>query len=241
MWELTLVGYNDSFDNFIKLQKVLEEVTDYNVMVAISHKDKVIISIALSEYKYIESVKKIILNFIVKECKYHYFKDKIKFLINDKKLNNIFIESLVNVNIIDDVDYARLIVSLNNIIYIESLMYFKLYKLMYFWNEFVFVVNYELINDSSCDIYTKYLKMLTKINKVMTESIYIKKNLKYFYLLNNNGKILKKIEENNEIEIIITLIVCSPKKILIDANCVFDKKISFLINNIFGDRLNFLL
>lgn len=242
MWEVTLIGQFQDYMHFQVFEKMLKSTYKKQVIIAISYNaDNLFLSIAVTNKRLINSVKKLILELIIKICKEEYYINELKVSTEDEELNYFILLTAVLSNLEDEVDYARIKVKFSNVIHIRSLVRFRLDKLYLLWEKFANYFNYAFKNTISDEIYLEFLKFLANNSRRDGEVVYLEKVDDYFCLKNKDNKILSKIILTDEVGIIVNLIVISPHKLIINCYSKLSSRIAELIDYLFEDKVSILL
>jgi len=242
MWEITLIGQKEDYVYFVLLEDMLKNCLKVNPIIAISNRNSLLCSIAISDRKQIKTVKKCILEIIIKICKEEYFRENLNNVLgSDQDLNNFILHSLVTINLQDEVDYARIKVKFSKIWHIRSLMRFRLNKLYAIWDRFIKYFNFTFADNITDEIYLEFLKFLATSSMSNSDIMYLEQNKDTMCILDKDKKLLSSIPKNDEIGVVVNLIVLSPKKLIINCYNSLSSKIAGLIQYIFQDRISILL
>lgn len=241
MWETTLIGEKKDIIYFSLLEEYLKSNSITNIFAIVEKSDIVYCSIAIEECRYLNFVKKCILETIIKICKEEFFIENIKFLGGDDKLNKFIIISLTYLDLQEEIDYAKVRVKFTKNIHVRSLVKFKLNKLYSLWCKFVGFFNFNMSGVFQDQVYLEFLKFLASNSTSKNEIMFIEESDNSMYILDKDKNILKETSKTDEIGLIVDLIVYSPKKLIINCLDNLSEKIVRLINYIFEDKISVLL
>ncbi len=242
MWEVTLIGKLQDYIHFHLFEKMLSSSYNKQVLVAISsNTDNVCISVAVTNKKTINSVKKLILELIIKICKEEYFVDNLRIETEDEDLRYFILLTAVISNLEDEIDYAKVKVKFSKVIHIRSLLRFRLEKLYFLWEKFAKYFNYTFKYKISDELYLEFLKFLANNSRRDGEVVYLEKEDNYICFKNKNNKILSKVIRTDEVGVIVSLIVMAPPKLIINCYPSLSSKIAGLIEYLFEDKVSILL
>ena len=211
------------------------------VIVVITFEKDLICSIAISDECYKDFLITAILETIIKIVKAEYYQSNLKIFSNDKSLNSFLLSSLVLINLIEEVEYAKAFAKISSTINIRSFINFRLHKLIVVWNREVDYYNQNFAGEYKDGLYLEFLRYLAQNSKSNQELIYLEDNKKEMILLDNKKKQMKVISKDDEIGIIVSLVMYAPKKLIINCIDSLSNKVSKLITYIFEDRVSLLL
>lgn len=242
MWEVTLIGKMQDYMHFRLFEKMLEASYNKQVFVAISDSaDTTCLSIAVTNKRLINTLKKLILELIIKICKEEYFVSNLNIVTEDDELRHFVLLTAIISNLEDEIDYAKVKVKFSKVIHIRSLLRFRLDKLYFLWEKFANYFNYTFKYTISDELYLEFLKFLVNNSRRDGEIVYLEKEDNYFCFKNKNNKLLSKIIRTDEVGIIVNLIVMAPLKLIINCYSSLSSKIAGLIEYLFEDKVSILL
>lgn len=239
MWETTIFGEIADLVYFASLEDEIRNKLHDKTIIAMTLSNKLAFSIALKDKRYLSMLKDLIFECVIKCVKDEYFRENIK-IIGDCKFNDMFITSLVYVNLQDEINYAKIRVNLPKKIHIRSLVGFKLSKFYFIWEKFVYYINVKGLVDGK-DSHLCFLKLLASATQPSSSIIFLEMIKDNMCILDENRKIVSQSSQDDEIGVVVSLVALAPKKIIV--NCVRDINFKFLdlINFIFEDRISMLL
>ena len=241
MWEITLVGDAGDYMNFVILEDELKSTLKDNIIVAVSQDaGMTTCSIAVKNKKHINAVKGLVLECIIKCAKSRFLSENLNFN-KDNELNDFVLTSLTYINLKDEVDYARIKVKFTKIIYIHSLMMFRLRRLYALWNKLVNYLNFAVANSFGNEVYLEFLKLLASYSTSNHEVAYLEQIKNQMCIFDKNNALVVATPKDDEIGVIVNLIVFAPKKIIINCYESLSVKVYQLIKYIFNDKVNLLL
>ncbi len=239
MWEITLFGDREDLDYFYILKDKLNKMKS-SVYTAINLENNIAFSIACKE-EGIEVIEYYIYECIISRAKAKYLRDNLEFSGKNEAFNNFIIDSIVLIDLKDEIEYARLSTSLSSVVYLQSFVTFKLYRLIEVWDRIVSNLNAHFSILPEETMYLEYLKFLADSAESRYDILYIDNSSIDIQILSKDSVKLKSIPSTDEIDLIISLIMYSPKKLIIKSNNKLSKKISNLIKYIFRDRVSLVL
>ncbi len=242
MWEITLVGNEADYMHFVYFEKMLKGTYHDQVIVAISGvEDSLKFSIAVKSPKIVGSIKKLLIELIIKISKEEYFKANLNIRTNDEELKLFVLMTAVISNLDDEIDYSMVKVKFSKILHIRSFVRFRLSKLYYLWQKYADYFNYTFQGEITDEVYLDFLKFLAESSRSGSDTIYLIERNNHVIFKDNNKKILASIPKNDEIGLVVKLIVCAPNKLIINCYSSLSSKISSLINYLFEDRVSILI
>lgn len=241
MWEITLVGEKQDLGYFLLLEEMLLTRLKNKPIIAIASKENLFFSIAVSDKRQYQVIKKCILEIAIRICKEEYFRENLNLFGSDVELNGFILMSLVLIGIQEELDYAIHRIKLTKNLHIRSLIRFRLSKLYMIWNK---VIKYFQIILSAYDNeerYLQFLRFLAENSDNENEVLYLDEVKNNINIKDNSNKIISSIPKTDEIGIIVNLIIFSPKKVIINCYKSISEKTIELIKYIFKDKVCLLL
>ncbi|MBQ7352298.1 MAG: hypothetical protein IJW59_05545 [Clostridia bacterium] len=242
MWEVTLIGYKkDLMYLAILEEQLMQNLVEVPIIAMVIRGEEVYCSIATDSKKSIKYIKSCILETIIKICKEEYFRENIKILGSDKYLNDFILTSLTYVDIQDEVEFATIRFKFTPRIHIRSLVRFKLSKLYNVWKKFAIYFNSSLNGIIKDQIYLEFLKFLASNMVEQNDIIYVEENNNSLAILDKDRNVVKKTHKSDEIDLIVSLIMFSPKKLVINCLDNFSNNVSAILKYIFEDKICLIL
>lgn len=242
MWEITIVGQINDYSRFLLFEKSLKSNYDNSVIVAISLTNETVkLSIAVKTKRLIHTIKRLILELIIKICKEEYFVENLQIETKDLDMKYFIILTTVMSNLEDEIDYAMVKFKFSKVIHIRPLIRFRLNKLYYLWEKFAVYFNYNLSYSVSEEIYLNFLKFLANNSRNGKDIIYLEEDKGKVFLKDKRKNILVTIPKNDEISVVVNLIVFAPSRLIINCYAALSEKIAELIKYLFDDRVSILI
>lgn len=241
MWEITLLGEYEDVIYLLDLENTLKESLGKDVVVAIWINGEVTVSIATNNKTSIEVIQRSIIDTIIKISKNAYFSENLHISIDDTDLKTFLISSLIMVDIDEEVNtiYDRECVS--NYINIKSFNLFKLSDLKSKWQFLIDYIHNTLYISNKDNIYLDFLKFLCDIQTPRHDILYLEKDEKTLSLIDNKQTRVKEVPLGDEIGVVVSLIMLSPKRIVIKGMDNLSNKVNNLVNYIFDEKVSYLL
>lgn len=242
MWEITLIGEVQDYSHFHIFENMIKSNYGNNVIVAISlNCSGSKLSIAVKTKKLIYSIKKLVVELIIKICKEEYFIENLQINSEDHDMQYFIILTSVISNLEDEIDYAMIKFKFTKVIHIRSLVRFRLGKLYYLWEKFATYFNYNLSGIVTEKIYLNFLKFLATNSRSSKDIIYLDDNKDSMFLKDKSSKILATIPKSDEIAVVVNLIVFAPSRLIINCYNALSGRIAELIKYLFADRVSILI
>ena len=242
MWEVTLIGERQDYMHFLIFEKMLKASYKNQVLIAISsNADISYLSIAVGNRRLINSIKSLVLELIVKICKEEFFMKELNIVTEDDELKYFVLFTAVLSNLDDEVDYAKVKVKFSKVIHIRSLLRFRLKQLYLLWEKFANYFNYTFKFSVSDEFYLEFLKFLANNSRKNGDIIYLDNEDNCIFIRNKSNKILSKIDKNDEVGVVVSLIVMAPMKLIINCYSILSSRITRLIEYLFEDKVSILL
>ena len=184
MWEITVVGEVRDYSRFLLFENMLKSNYDNDVIVAISlTKSSAKLSIAVKVKKLIHTIKRLVIELILKICKEEYFVENLQINTDDKDMQYFVILTAVMSNLEDEIDYAMVKFKFAKMVYIRSLLRFRLSRLYFLWEKFSVYFNYNMSSGICQEIYLNFLKFLASNSRNGKDIIYLENQWVDFYFL----------------------------------------------------------
>jgi len=241
MWETTLIGKSSDVAYFLELKDILKQTLNKEAIVVITFENDLICSIAISDESYKDFLITAIFETMIKIVKAEYYQANLKIFSDDKSVNSFLLSSLVLINLIEEVEYAKAYTKLSTTINIRSFIYFRLHKLLKVWKKEIEYYNKNFSGEYKDGLYLEFLRYLAQNSKSNLELIYLEENKKEMILLDKKKQQMKAISKDDEIGIIVSLVMYAPKKLIINCMDCLSNKVSKLISYIFEDRVSLIL
>jgi len=242
MWEVTLIGVKQDYVHFILYEKMIKSTFGEQVVIAISDRiESSILSVAVCNKKLISSIKKTILELIIKICKEEYFLQNLNLETNDEELRYFILMGAVLSNLDDEVDYARVVVKFSKVIHIRSLVRFRLNKIYSLWNKFEKYFNSKFASGLNDVICLDFLKFFANNIRKSGDIVYLDNKNDFIIFKDKNNKSINKIHKSDQIGIVVNLIVISPFRLVINCYSSLNSDILSLIKYLFEDKVSILL
>ena len=241
MWEITLLGEYEDVIYLLDLENTLKESLGKDVVVAIWINGEVTVSIATNNKTSIEIIQRSIIDTIIKMSKNAYFSENLHISIDDTDLKTFLISSLIMVDIDEEVNtiYDRECVS--NYINIKSFNLFKSSDLKSKWQFLIDYIHNTLYISNKDNIYLDFLKFLCDIQTPRHDILYLEKDENTLSLIDNKQTRVKEVPLGDEIGVVVSLIMLSPKRIVIKGMDNLSNKVNNLVNYIFDEKVSYLL
>ena len=189
MWEITLIGEVQDYSRFIVFEKMLKSNYDNAVIVAISLTgNAAVISIAVKTKKLIYSIKRLILELMLKIAKEEYFVENLQIDAEDKDIQYFIVFTAVLSNLEDEIDFAMIKFKFSKVIHIRPFVRFRLSKLYVLWEKFAIYFNYHASNGIGENLYLDFLKFLANNSRNGKDIVYLE---------NNNDRMFLKDKRKN--------------------------------------------
>ena len=242
MWEITVVGEVRDYSRFLLFENMLKSNYDNDVIVAISlTKSSAKLSIAVKVKKLIHTIKRLVIELILKICKEEYFVENLQIDTDDKDMQYFIILTAVMSNLEDEIDYAMVKFKFAKMVYIRSLLRFRLSRLYFLWEKFAVYFNYNMSRGIGQEIYLNFLKFLASNSRNGKDIIYLEDIDNHMILKDKSKNVLVSIPKSDEISIVVNLIIFAPNKLIINCYGVLSDKIANLIKYLFDDRVSILI
>ena len=129
---------------------------------------------------------------------------------------------------------------MSKVVHIRSFVNFKLSKIIKIWKQISNYLNNNFTSNSQDELCLEFLKFIADNSSAKSDILYLQENqgnLELFDIKNNR---LRSISKNDEIGILVSLILYSPKKLIINCIDSLSDKVSDLISYIFEDKVSVL-
>lgn len=240
MWEITLVGKTRDLVYFEQIKYILKSKYKNNVIVVIVNNGNVFLSIAVKNKRYIKKIKLLIIELILKICKCEFYENSLDIFSTDKSLNAFILTTIIQMDLLDEIEYVFEHFELDNIIYLRSFMYFKLKTIVDIWRDVSEYLNINYSHNEDKELCLEFLKFLADNTQPKSELIYVNENQNKYDLKDIYNNNLATLSKTDEVGVLVSLILHAPKKIIISCVDSLSDKISILINYIFGSKVGFL-
>lgn len=237
MWEITLIGKLCDYPYFIELQNEIVS-KKLSAIVSIGMGENLSISIALDD-NLENQIKDLILETIIKINKFEFILEHLN-CIDEEKYASFVISSLVWLDLEEEVSLAKYYAKLEKTNHIREFLRFKLPQFFEAWKREVDAINLLFQSQTDDKIYLDFLKYLTRVSRSHYDVVYLRKALGDIVFWDNKKSKTKYVSNKDEIDILVNLIIYSPKKIIMDASYVSDK-IYGIIKYIFDDKVSLVL
>ena len=243
MWEITLIDDISNLDMFIeystKIKKIFSEIF---LDLGIYKKDnKVVLNISISKNDKIKNLERMIYDLIIKSNKKRYFEEYIHINNDDQCLKLFMIYVLISIDLFKEIDYAVKFTKLSRVVYVSSFMDFKLSSLKFGWSRIIHYINNFYCNEVKDGLYLDFLKFLADNTESQFDVIYLNNDKEFLKILDLNNNLLKKLPISDEIDLIVNLILFSPKKVIINCPYSISKNVFNLISYIFDEKLSVII
>ncbi len=239
MWEITLVGEECDYIYFSQLRDIIIRLYK-DAFVSIGLSDKLYISIAAKE-NILQKIEDYLFETIIKINKKDYLVDKLEFIGSNDLYDDFILTSIIYLDLPQEIEYARYSAKLGKINYIRSLFQFKLNRLLILWDSMANELNLSIKKSKKETIYLDFLKFLAEATEPTYDIVYLDKCGKKLSLCDNHNKKIKVITSTDEIDIIVNLIIFSPKKIVINKVESISERLCNMLRYIFIDRVSLVL
>ena len=137
---------------------------------------------------------------------------------------------------------SRLVfIRFSKILHIRSLLKFRLNKLYDVWEKLIDYLKLLIKDNNNDDLYLDFLKFLAKSSSNKSDILYLIEQNENIKILDKNKSEIISLPKSDEIGVVVNLIICSPRKLIINCYNIFSKNIINLIEYIFQDRVSILL
>jgi len=240
MWEITPVGKTRDILFFDELKTILKDKYNSQIMMAITFNNDLYCSIAVKDKRYVRFVKSKIFETIIKIVKCEYFENNLNIFSIDKSLNSFILSCILKIDLFDEIEYSLERFKLTKIVHIRSFVYFKLSKIINIWSKIASYLNSNFQFNCKDGLCLEFLKFLADNSDANIEVFYLKEQKNNLELIDVRNKIIKQIPKSDEIGILVSLILYSPKKLIINCIDSLSEKVSNLITYIFDDKVSVL-
>ena len=238
MWEITLIGEVQDYSQFLIFESMIKKNYGNDVIVAISLNK---LSVAVKSKKLIHTIKRLILELVIKICKEEFFIENLQINLEDEELEYFILLTSVISNLEEEVDYAMVKFKFSKVIHIRSLVRFRLSKLYFIWEKFALYFNYNLSTVVTEEIYLNFLKFLASNSRSSKDIIYLEENEDSMFLKDKSRKVLVSVPKTDEIAVVVNLIVFAPSRLIINCYNALSGRIAELIKYLFADRVSILI
>lgn len=240
MWEITLVGKTRDLVYFEQIKYILRSKYKNNVIVVIASNCNVFMSIAVKNKRYIKKIKLLVIELILKICKCEFYENSLEIFSNDKSLNSFIITTIIQMDLLDEIEYVYNHYELESTIYLRSFMHFKLNRIIEIWKDIAGYLNINYSNNNDKYLCLEFLKFVADNSQPKLELIFLNENNNSYNLKDINNKNIASLSKSDEVGVVVSLILHAPKRIIISCVDSLSEKISILINYIFGTKVGFL-
>lgn len=238
MWEITLIGNETDYPYFLELEnKILQD--NHNAIVSIGYGEALYISICAKE-DILEKIEDSIFETIIKINKEEYLLENLQFLSCNSMYDSFILSSIVNLDILKEVEFAKYYAKLNKINNIRSFFRFKLSRLKVCWQGITHTLNESFLPNEKERVYLDFLKYLTVVTKPMHDVIVLGKSFKSMVIVDRKDGYVKRVSSKDEVDTLVNLIMYLPKKIIIN-NGNLNDKVYAMIKYIFDDKVSLVL
>lgn len=239
MWEITLIGKMEDYGYFSQLKDSILKLK-LNTYISVSVGEKLYISIA--SYSDISSdIDDLIYEAIIKINKRDFMINHLDFINNNGVLDDFILSSIIYMDLPKEIRIAKYYAKLGKTNDVRSFFRFKLHQFLDIWQSITQELNLSINSSKKESIYLDFLKFLADVTEPKFDIIYLNKDSNKIQLLDINQNSIKSLSLKDEIDIIVNLIMYSPKKIVIHKSNLFSKNIYNMIDYIFRDRVSLVL
>lgn len=236
MWEITLIGDCRDVVFLVSLKRELAKNFS-DIYIDLRCREKCLFNIKFKKALY-EDISHYILGTILRIVKRKYFVSNLNIWSRNKIVNSFFLGGIINLDILDEITYAKAKTRLGKCVYIDSFVMFKLPRLIEMWQRLCDYINIRLKDSSQKDKYLELLKFLCSNLEGETEAILIDKLNDSYVLLDKYLNVIKDIPTSNDTDLILSLVIYSPKKLIINCKDSLSEKTNRIITYIFDTKVS---
>lgn len=239
MWEITLIGNMEDYIYFSQLKDSIIKLK-LNTYISVSTGEKLYISIA-SYSNISKDIEDLIYETIIKINKRDFMINNLDFIGKNGSLDEFILTSIIYMDLPREIYVAKYYAKLAKTNDVRSFFRFRLHQLLDVWKMFACELNLSLNSNKKESMYLDFLRFLADVTEPKYDVIYLNKDDNKILLLDINKKSIGELLLKDEIDIIVNLIMYSPKKIVIHKSNLFSKNICNMIDYIFRDRVSLVL
>lgn len=236
MWEISIRGDKYDISNFYSCLKT-KFLLNNSIFLSLYFDKNSVLKIAVTDNNYVHIVKNIITETIISVHKFEYLKNNLCIKNTTNEISDFVLHSLVMLGIDEEIDYARVRINFDKCIHIRSLVKFRLAKFYSLWSKLIDYINYYLCGENKCE---KLLKFLASNVSTSQDIFYICFDQNCVVVKDDCGCEINKVYYDNKYMLAISLLMLSPKKIIIDCSQrsnVYKESSLELLSYVFDDRL----
>lgn len=239
MWEITLVGEECDYIYFSQLRDMIVGL-NLGAFVSIGLNDKLYISIA-AKYNILDKIQDVLYETIIKINKKEFLTGKLDFIGDNDIYDDFILTSIIYLDLPQEIEFAKYSTKLSDMNHIRSLFYFRLNKLLPLWHNMAKELNLSIKKNKKETIYLDFLKFLADATEPAYDIVYLGGTGTNLSLYDNQNKQIKVLSSVDEIDIIVNLIIFSPKKIVVNKAESISDRLCNLLRYIFIDRVSLVL
>ncbi|MBE5738336.1 MAG: hypothetical protein E7354_01200 [Clostridiales bacterium] len=239
MWEMTLIGEERDFLYFSQLRDTIIALK-LDAYISIGVNGNLYFSIASKE-DLTGRLDYYIYEAIIKIAKRDFLLENLDCVGKDSLFDDFLLTSMIYIDLPQEVDYAKYSTKLQKITHVRSFLRFRLSGLISIWQDMIRDLNLSIDRNKNGTIYLDYLKFLANTSEPTYDVIYLNKDAQEIFLVDNKSRSIKKINSKDEVDVIVNLIIFSPKKIIINSVDILSDRLCNMIKYIFPDRVCLVL
>ena len=240
MWEITLIGDKYDLSNFYTIIKTIFS-HENSVFASFGFGERNTLKIGVNDKNIINNVKNEIIKAIITINKQEYMINNIDAINNQNNVNDFVLQSIVMLGIDEEIEYARSKLKLSRVVHIRSLVRFRLSKIYALWDKLIYYINDYICGDN---VYDKLLKFIASNVDCGSDVVFVNFNSCGITVCNIGGKVLGHFFDCDVYDIIISILMMSPKKIIVQLiSCESNNYCDVVtkLEYVFADRIGYVM